>query len=208
MTTMNGILAKKLGMTQVYLEDGRQVAVTVLQAGPCKVIQRKTAQADGYDAIQVGFEEKNAKHTTRPMQGHFQKAGVEPMRYLAEFKADNPDEWAVGSEYGASVFEGVKQVDVTGVSKGHGFAGTIKRHNFGSGPRAHGSKNQRAPGSLSAHSYPARVFPGKRLGGHMGAENVTVRHLELIKVDAEQNLLFVKGAVPGPANGLIKVRKA
>ena len=179
---MNGILAKKLGMTQVYLEDGRQVAVTVLQAGPCKVIQRKTAQADGYDAIQVGFEEKNAKHTTRPMQGHFQKAGVEPMRYLAEFKADNPDEWAVGSEYGASVFEGVKQVDVTGVSKGHGFAGTIKRHNFGSGPRAHGSKNQRAPGSLSAHSYPARVFPGKRLGGHMGAETVTVRHLELIKV--------------------------
>ena len=205
---MNGILAKKLGMTQVYLEDGRQVAVTVLQAGPCKVIQRKTAQADGYDAIQVGFEDKNAKHPTRPMQGHFQKAGVEPMRYLAEFKADNPDEWAVGSEYGASVFEGVKQVDVTGVSKGHGFAGTIKRHNFGSGPRAHGSKNQRAPGSLSAHSYPARVFPGKRLGGHMGAENVTVRHLELIKVDAEQNLLFVKGAVPGPANGLIKVRKA
>ncbi|MBP5187858.1 MAG: 50S ribosomal protein L3 [Fibrobacterales bacterium] len=206
--TMNGILAKKLGMTQVYLEDGRQVAVTVLQAGPCKVIQRKTEKTDGYEAIQVGFEDKSLKHTTQPMQGHFKKAGVEPMRYLAEFQADNPDEWEVGKEYTVSVFEGVKQVDVTGVSKGHGFAGTIKRHNFGSGPRAHGSKNQRAPGSLSAHSYPARVFPGKRLGGRMGTDNVTVRNLELVKIDAEQNLLFVKGAVPGPVSGLIKVRKA
>jgi len=205
---MNGILAKKLGMTQVYLEDGRQIAVTVLQAGPCKVVQRKTEEVDGYSAIQVGFEEKRESLVTAPVKGHFRKAGLPPMRFLAEFNAENPSEWEPGREYTVSVFEGVKIVDVTGVSKGMGFAGTIKRHNFSSGPRSHGSKNKRAPGSMGANSYPGRVFPGKKLGGRMGGEAVTVRHLELIKIDAEQNLLFVKGAVPGPTNSLIKVRKA
>lgn len=205
---MNGILAKKLGMTQVYLEDGRQIAVTVLQAGPCKVVQRKTEEVDGYAAIQVGFDEKRESLLTAPQKGHFRKAGVAPMRYLAEFNADNPADWEPGKEYTVSVFEGVKEVNVTGISKGKGFAGTVKRHGFSEGPRSHGSKNKRAPGSIGANSYPARVFPGKKLGGRMGGESVTVRHLEIVKIDAEQNLLFVKGAVPGPANGLIKVRKA
>jgi large subunit ribosomal protein L3 len=205
---MNGILAKKLGMTQLFLEDGQRAVVTVLQAGPCKVVQRKTVEIDGYEAIQIGFLEQKASRIDSAMTGHFAKAGVAPTKHLAEFSAANPQEWEVGTSVDVTLFEGVKLVDVIGVSKGHGFSGAIKRHNFRSGPRAHGSKNVRELGSVGSNSYPARTWPGKRMAGQYGNVNVYVRNLEVVKIDTENNLLFVKGAVPGPANGLIKVRKA
>lgn len=204
---MNGLLAKKLGMTQLFLENGERIPVTVLQAGPCEVVQVKTKDVDGYEAVQIGFGDIKEKNVTSPLIGHFKKAGVAPKRHLAEFSADGADV-AVGSVIDISIFEGVNEVSVSGTTKGHGFAGTIKRYSFASGPRSHGSKNVREPGSNGASTYPARTFPGKRMPGHFGNVQVTVRNLRLVKVDAENGLLYVKGAVPGPKNGLIKVRKA
>jgi large subunit ribosomal protein L3 len=204
---MNGILGKKIGMTQVFTENGERLAVTVLEAGPCHIVQKKTPEKEGYSAMQVGFQEKKESRTSKPLKGHFEKANVTPKKSVVEFSAENPEEWNVGQSYDVSIFEGVENVVVSGTSKGRGFAGTIKRHGFTSGPRSHGSHNVREPGSLGAHSYPARVFPGKKLPGHYGNKRVSVKNLTVVKIDKERNLLFVKGAVPGPKNGLIEIRK-
>ena len=186
------ILGRKIGMTQVFDEDDNVVPVTVIQAGPCVVSQVKTVATDGYDAVQIGFGSIKPKHVNKPMAGHFAKAGVEPMRYLREV-AD---------------FAEVKNVDVTGTSKGKGFQGTIKRWNFACGPMTHGSRNQRKPGSIGQCAYPSRVRKGLHMPGHMGDERVTVKNLKLVRVDAEQNLMLVKGAVPGGKNGLVSIRMA
>jgi large subunit ribosomal protein L3 len=205
---MNGILAKKMGMTQLFLESGERVPVTVLQAGPCQVVQQKTVEQDGYQAVQVGFQDQKESRIAKPQQGHFKKAGVAPKKYLAEFEVNSIEEWEIGKTFDASIFEGVKNVVVTGVSKGRGFQGTVKRYNFSEGPRSHGTGNVRAPGSIGACSYPGRTFPGQRMPGQYGNKNITVKNLNIVKIDVERNLIFIKGAVPGPKNGLIKVRKA
>lgn len=204
---MNGILAKKLGMTQIFTEDGKRVPVTVLEAGPCEIVQVKTEEQDGYSAYKVGFQDQKESRLNKPELGEFKKSGVAPKKFLAEFDSSEA-EYEVGQSYNVSLFDGAKSVSVTGVSKGRGFAGTIKRYNFSSGPRSHGTGNKRAPGSIGACSYPARVFPGQRMPGQYGNVNVSVKNLKVVKVDVERNLIFVKGAVPGPKNGLIKVRKA
>jgi large subunit ribosomal protein L3 len=206
------IVGKKIGMTQVFTDDGRLVPVTVVEAGPCKVVQKKNAEADGYDAVQVGFdaiaENRVKKLVKAPQLGHFKKAGVEPVRHLQELKLDNAAELAVGSELTVKQFEAGEKLDVSGISKGHGFSGTIYRWNQHIGPKSHGSKYHRGVGSLSANSDPSRVFKNKHMPGHYGVERVTVQNLELVKVDAERNLLLIKGAVPGPNGSLLIVRSA
>lgn len=205
---MNGILARKLGMTQVFTDQGERVPVTVLEAGPCVVVQHKTIEKDGYSAIQVGFGAKKAQRSNKTELGHFQKAGVAPQQHLVELQTEDAAEWPVGKEFSVTEILGdAAIVSVCGVSKGRGFSGTIKRHNFGSGPRSHGSHNKREPGSLGACSYPGRVFPGKKLAGQYGNKKVTVKNLQVVKVDGERNLVFIRGAVPGPKNGFIVVRK-
>jgi large subunit ribosomal protein L3 len=204
---MNGILGKKIGMTQVFTESGERLAVTVLEAGPCHIVQQKTEENEGYSSFQVGFEEKKQSRTSKPLEGHFKKANITPKKTLVEFAAENPDEWEVGQSYDVSIFEGVENVVVSGTSKGRGFSGTIKRYGFAKGPRTHGSHNVRAPGSLGACSYPGRVFPGKKMPGQYGNKRVSVKNLSVVKIDKERNLLFIKGAVPGPKNGLIEIRK-
>ena len=204
---MNGILAKKLGMTQVFTDNGECVPVTVLEAGPCVVVCHKTEEKDGYTAIQVGFGLVKESRADKATIGHFKKANLDVRGYLAEFDVENLEDWPIGKEFGAADFAEVKMVDVSGISKGHGFSGTIKRYNFHSGPRRHGTHNMREPGGLSAHSYPGRVFPGKRMAGQYGNKKVTVKHLQVVKVDSDRNLIFVRGAVPGPKNGVIVVRK-
>lgn len=204
------IVGKKLGMTQVFTDDGRLVPVTVVLAGPCTVVQKKTTESDGYDAVQVGFEtlpENRAnKVTNKPLAGHFAKAEVAPTRYLREFRLDDISNLEVGSELTVSQFTEGDKIDVSGVSKGHGFTGAIARWNQHTGPMAHGSKYHRGVGSLSANSDPSRVFKNKHMAGHYGVERVTVQNLEIVKIDAERNLLLIKGAVPGPNGGLLLVR--
>ena len=204
------IVGKKIGMTQVFTDDGRLVPVTVVEAGPCKVVQKKTTESDGYDAVQVGFdtyaENRAKKLVNKPMTGHFKKAGVEPTRYLREFRLDNVAELEVGSDLTVTQFEAGEKIDVSGVSKGHGFTGVIQRWNQHTGPMAHGSKYHRGVGSMSANSDPSRVFKNKHMPGHYGVERVTVQNLEIVRVDAERNLLLIKGAVPGPNGGLLLVR--
>lgn len=201
------ILGRKLGMTQVWSEDDQIIPVTVIEAGPCKVVQVKTEETDGYNAVQIGYgPAKN--HVNKPLGGHYEKAGLEPMRHLREVRVSGDDVHEVGEEITVSAFEDVKQVHVTGTSKGKGFAGTIKRHNFGRGPMSHGSRFHRAPGSIGMASDPARVMPGRRMPGQMGDERVTVRNLEVVRIDAEQNLILVKGAVPGGKNALLTIRMA
>lgn len=205
---MNGILAKKLGMTQIFTDAGERIPVTVLEAGPCVVVCHRTEEKEGYTAIQVGFGAKKEHRTTKPELGHFRKAGVAPCQELVEFDVTDLNEWPVGKEFGVAEFAtDVKQVNVSGISKGHGFSGGIKRHGFHSGPRSHGTHNMREPGGISAHSYPGRVFRGKKMPGQYGNKKVTVKHLQVVKVDGDRNLLFVRGAVPGPKNGIIVVRK-
>lgn len=204
---MNGILAKKLGMTQLFTEQGECVPVTVLEAGPCVVVCHRTEDKEGYKAIQIGFGSKKEQRANKAEIGHFKKAGVDICEHLAEFDVSDLESWPVGKEIGAADFADVKQVNVSGVSKGRGFAGAIKRHGFHSGPRSHGTHNMREPGSTSASSYPGRVFPGKKMPGQYGNKKVTVKHLQVVKVDGERNLIFVRGAVPGPKNGVIVVRK-
>ena len=200
-------LGRKLGMTQVWSEDDQIIPVTVIEAGPCKVVQVKTEETDGYNAVQIGYgPAKN--HVNKPLGGHYEKAGLEPMRHLREVRVSGDDVHEVGEEITVSAFEDVKQVHVTGTSKGKGFAGTIKRHNFGRGPMSHGSRFHRAPGSIGMASDPARVMPGRRMPGQMGDERVTVRNLEVVRIDAEQNLILVKGAVPGGKNALLTIRMA
>ncbi len=202
------LIARKIGMTQIFVEDGSLVPVTVLQAGPCTVTQVKTVDNDGYSAIQVGFEDKKEKHTTKPEQGHFEKAGVSFKRFVKEFRLENAEEFVVGQEITASVFEAGDKIDVSGTSKGKGYQGAIKRHNFSRGPMAHGSKYHRHAGSMGMASFPGKVFRGNKLPGHMGAEATTIQNLEIVRVDAEQNLILVKGAVPGPKKSIVTVRDA
>ena len=199
-----GILGKKVGMTQVFNEAGQAVPVTVIEAGPCVVVQVKTPQRDGYSAVQIGFGEKRERLFNKPQRGHFAKAGVRPLRYLRELRVEDPGAYKVGQEIKVDIFAKGERVDVTGTSKGRGFAGGIKRHGFKRGPMAHGSKYHRRPGSLAAKG-PARVFKGRKLPGHYGVERVTVQNLEVVAVDPEHNLLAVKGAVPGPRGGLLLV---
>lgn len=202
------ILGRKIGMTQVFDEDDNVVPVTVIQAGPCVVSQVKSAASDGYDAVQIGFGDVKKSRVNKPSAGHFAKAGVEPMRYLREVRVDPDGGHHVGDVVSAADFSEAKRVDVTGTSKGKGFQGTIKRWNFACGPITHGSRNQRRPGSIGQCAYPSRVRKGLHMAGHMGAQRVTVKNLKLVRVDAEQNLLLVKGAVPGGKNGLVSIRIA
>ena len=200
------ILAKKIGMIQMFREDGTMIPVTVLQAGPCPVTQVKTVEHDGYSAVQVGFSPIREKLTTKPMLGHFKKAGVAPCRYVREFRLDDAESFAVGTEIKVDTFAAGDKVDVTGTSKGHGFQGVIKRWNQSRGRMTHGSRYHRRVGSMGACSYPGEVFKHKNLPGHMGCETVTTQNLEVVRVDAERNLLLVKGAVPGAKNGLVSVK--
>lgn len=201
-----GLLARKLGMTQIFIE-GKAVPVTVVEAGPCYVIQKKTIENDGYNAIQIGFQPLNEKKVNKPLKGHFAKYNVKPLKYIKEIRVDNIDDYQVGQEIKADIFAAGELVDVTGTSKGKGFAGGIKRHGFHRGPMKHGSKYHRRPGSLGAKG-PARVFKGRKLPGRTGGERVTVQNLVIAKVDAERNLLLVKGAIPGPNKSLVMIKSA
>lgn len=205
---VNTILGRKLGMTQVWDENDNVVPVTVVLAGPCTVSQVKTVETDGYNAVQIGFGDISEKHVNKPMAGHFKAQGVEPMRYLREVRVEDASEHKTGDVVTVADFSEVTAVDVTGTSKGKGFQGTVKRWNFSRGPMTHGSRNQRRPGSIGQCAYPARVRKGLHMYGHMGAERVTVKNLKLVRVDAEQNLMLIKGAVPGGKNALVQVRMA
>ena len=217
------ILATKFGMTQIFNEDGSLIPVTVLQAGPCVVTQVKTMDNDGYSAVQVGFVDKKEKiinkdkggkkevihrhGVNKPLQGHFKKAGVSSKRYVRELKLENAEEFALGNEIKADIFEVGDRVDATAISKGKGFQGAIKRHGQHRGPMAHGSKFHRHQGSNGACSSPSKVFKGKKMPGHMGCVKVTVQNLSVVRVDAEKNLLLVKGAVPGPRKALVTIKE-
>ena len=201
------ILATKVGMTQIFNENGVLVPVTVLQAGPCVVTQVKTEENDGYKAVQVGFVDKREKLVNKPQKGHFDKAGVSYKRYVREFRLEDCSALNVGDEIKADVFEAGEKVDVTGISKGKGFAGPMK-HGLHRGPMTHGSKSKRVSGSMGMCSNPGRVFKGKVLPGHMGVDKVTSQNLEVVRVDAENNLILIKGAVPGNKGGLVTVRNS
>ena len=206
---MPGILGKKLGMTQIFSDDGVVHPVTVIEAGPCLVVQRKTEGSDGYEAIQLGLvEERPMRKVSQPMSGHFKKAGVAPMRRLVEFPVAAEDEVKAGDQVKVDIFAADEYVDVIGTSKGKGFQGVIKRHGFGGGRATHGSMFHRAPGSIGQASYPSRVFPGTRLPGRTGGRRITGKNLQVVKVDAENNLLYLKGSVPGPNNGYVAVQRA
>ena len=203
---MKYALGKKIGMTQIFTEEGVRVPVTVVAVEPQVVIQRKTTDIDGYEAIQVATGAVKEKRVNKPLKGHFDKAGVEYKRVLREFPLAEGEDFNVGDELNVTVFEEGDKVDVTGTSKGKGTAGLIKRHNFGRGRETHGSKFHRMPGGMGAASYPGRVWKGHRMMGRMGNERVTVQNLEVVRVDADNNFLLIKGAVPGPKNGLVRVR--
>ena len=200
------IMAKKIGMTQIFSETGNLIPVTVLEAGPCVVVQKKTAENDGYEAIQVGFAEVKEKHVTKPLKGHFEKAGVDAKKYLKEFRLEDTSTYEVGAEIKADIFAAGDKIDVSGISKGKGYQGAIKRHGQSRGPMGHGSKYHRGLGSLSSGTTPGRVKKGKGMPGHMGAVKVTVENLEVVRIDAEKNLLLVKGAVPGPKGSILFVK--
>lgn len=200
------IIGKKIGMTQLFLEDGKLIPVTVIEAGPCTVVQKKEVEKDGYSAVQVGFCDVDAKKLNKPMKGHFEKGGVAYKKVLKEFRLDNAAELNVGDELKADVFAQGDRVDVTGISKGHGFSGTVKRWGTHRGPMSHGSGYHRGVGSMGACSYPGKVMKGKKLPGHFGVEKVTVQNLDVVKVDTDKNLILVKGAVPGPKGGIITIK--
>ncbi|MBO4562949.1 MAG: 50S ribosomal protein L3 [Clostridia bacterium] len=200
------ILGKKIGMTQVFREDGTMVPVTVVMAGPCPVTQIKTVDHDGYDAVQMAFMPVREKLITKPEMGHLKKAGVEAHRYVKEFRLDDCSQYQVGNVIKADVFEKGERVDVTGISKGKGFEGNIKRWNQARGRKTHGSHSYRVAGSMGACTYPGEVFKTKRLPGHMGRERITVQNLEIVRSDAERNLLLIKGAIPGANGGLVLVK--
>jgi large subunit ribosomal protein L3 len=202
---MAAILAKKLGMTQLFLDDGRVERVTVLEAGPCPVTGIRTFDRDGYEAVQLAFGSVREKHLSKPELGHLRKADAPPMKHVVEFR-DEAGELTVGETVTAEAFEPGDKVKISGTSKGKGFQGTVKRHNFARGPVSHGSHNVRAPGSIGAAAYPARVFKGIRGPGQMGNKRVTQKGLEVVRVDADKNLLMVRGSVPGPRNGVVEVR--
>ena len=202
-----GILATKVGMTQIFNEDGVLTPVTVLLAGPCVVTQVKTAENDGYNAVQVGFVDKRAKLVSKPLKGHFDKAGVSYKRYVREFKFENASEYSVKDEIKADIFAAGDKIDATAISKGKGFQGAIKRHGQSRGPMAHGSKFHRHAGSNGSCSDPSKVFKGKKMPGQMGNKRVTIQNLDIVKIDAENNLILVKGAVPGPKKSLVTIKE-
>ena len=201
------ILATKVGMTQIFNENGALVPVTVLQAGPCVVTQVKTAENDGYKAVQVGFVDKRDKLVSKPLKGHFDKAGVSYKRYVREFKFENAEEYSVKDEIKADIFATGDKIDATAISKGKGFQGAIKRHGQHRGPMAHGSKFHRHQGSNGSATTPGRVFKGKGMPGQMGGKRITVQNLEVVKVDVDNNLILVKGAVPGPKKSLVTIKE-
>ncbi len=206
------IIGKKLGMTQIFLPDGRLVPVTVIQAGPCTVVQKKTVENDGYEAVQFGFdqvpENRAAKLVNKPEAGHFAKANVKPMRTLREFRLDDCASLNVGDVIKADVFASGEAVDITGTTKGRGYTGPIYRWNHHTGPMSHGSKYHRGVGSMSANTFPARVFKNKKMAGQYGVERVTIQNLSIVQVDAERSLLLVRGSVPGPNKGLLLIRSS
>lgn len=200
------ILGKKIGMTQLFRADGTMIPVTVVEAGPCPVVQKKTVAKEGYDAVQVGFCELRDKLANKPQKGHFAKADLKPMRYVKEFRLDDAASYEVGQKITCDVFAEGEKVDITGRSKGKGFQGNIKRWNQGRGRKTHGSHSYRVAGSMGACTYPGEVFKTKRLPGHMGSETVTVQNLEIVRVDAQRNLLLVKGAIPGAKGTMVTVK--
>ena len=200
-----GILGTKLGMTQVFDDTGRAIPVTVVQAGPCTITQVKTKETDGYTSVQIGYDEVTEKKLSKAERGHLAKAGDNLLRHLREYRLDDVSSYELGQAIKADIFEAGQLVDVAGTSIGRGFAGFQKRHNFQRGPMSHGSKNHRAPGSIGAGTTPGRVYPGKRMAGHMGAVRKTIRKLEVVRVDAEKNLLLIKGAVPGKSGNLLSI---
>ena len=200
------ILGKKIGMTQLFRADGTMIPVTVVEAGPCPVVQKKTVAKEGYDAVQVGFCELRDKLANKPQKGHFAKADLKPMRYLREFRLEDAASYEVGQKITCDVFAEGEKVDVTGRSKGKGFEGNIKRWNQSRGRKTHGSHSYRVPGSMGACTYPGEVFKTKRLPGHMGSETITVQNLEVVKVDAQRNLLLIKGAIPGAKGTMVTVK--
>ena len=202
------ILGKKIGMTQIFTEDGLVIPVTVIEAGPVTVVQKKTVETDGYNAIQVGYVDAKDKALTKPEKGHLAKAGVSNKRVLKEFRLEDDSAYNVGDEIKADVFAEGDKIDVTGISKGHGYAGTVKRWGTHRGPMTHGSGYHRGVGSMGACSTPSRVMKNKRLPGHMGVEQVTVQNLDVVKVDAEKNIILVKGAVPGPKGGVVTIKNS
>ncbi len=199
------IMAKKIGMTQVFSETGEIIPVTVLEAGPCHVLQVKTIEKDGYEAVQLGFGFINPNKVNKPLKGHFEKAGVAPVRKVKEFKLDDASSYEVGSEIKADVFSAGDRIDIHGVSKGKGYQGTIKRHNYSRGPMTHGSKSHRVVGSMGAASSPSRVFKGKKMPGQMGNVNVTIQNLTVVKADSDKNMILVKGAVPGSNGSIVSI---
>lgn len=205
---MTLILGRKMGMTQLFAEDGTLTGVTVIEAGPCVITQVRTRQTDGYEAVQLGFEDVRDKLVRKPQRGHFKKTGVAPKRFLREERLEQPADQKVGDLVQVDTFQVGQLVDVVGTTKGRGFAGTIRRHGFSRGSETHGCMNVRQPGSIGASAYPSRVFKGKRMGGHMGHARHTTKNLRVMAVDPARNLLFVKGAVPGPTNGFVQVRTA
>ena len=205
---VQGIIGRKVGMTQVYATDGRAIPVTVIQAGPCVVVQRKTKQKDGYEAVQLGLvEDRKVKKVTKAMAGHFKKADVPPCRVLRELHVEGKDEAKVGDKVSVDQFAPGDSITVVGTSKGKGFQGVVKRHHFRGGAATHGSMFHRAPGSIGASAFPSRVIPGMRAAGHMGSDRITQKNLEVVRVDADKNILVVKGAVPGGTGGYLVIRK-
>jgi large subunit ribosomal protein L3 len=205
---VQGIIGKKIGMTQVYAEDGRAIPVTVIQAGPCVVVQRKSKEKDGYSSVQLGLvEDRKVKRVSKAMKGHFDKAKLPPCRVLREFTVGDGEELKVGDKVSVDLFAPGDVVDIVGVSKGKGFQGVVKRHHFRGGAATHGSMFHRAPGGIGASAYPSRVIKGLRAPGHMGADRVTARNLTVVRVDAGQNTLVVKGSVPGAGGGYVVIRK-
>jgi large subunit ribosomal protein L3 len=205
---MLGLIGKKIGMTQVFDEDGTAIPVSVIHAGPCPVVQVKTAERDGYNAVQLAFEEARPTRADLPTIGHFKAAGLPPYRYIQEFKVENPEDYETGQLIDVSIFEEVKKVDVTGKTKGRGFQGVVKRHGFHGGRKTHGSMSHRVPGSIGMAAYPARVLKGQKLPGRMGHKRFQAKNLKVVEIDTENNLLLVRGAVPGARNTLLRLTVA
>ena len=205
---MKTLLGKKIGMTQIFTEDGQVVPVTVVEAGPEVVTQIKTVETDGYNAVQVGYEDQKAHRVNKPMNGHYEKAGVAPKKHLAEFRIEDGETYELGQEITVADFEEGMKIDITGISKGKGTQGNIKRHGHHRGPMSHGSKHKRLAGALAAGTYPSRVFKGNEAPGRMGRDKITVQNVVLVKVIADRNLMLVKGAVPGKKGGVVRIRPA
>lgn len=205
---MKTLLGKKIGMTQIFTEDGQVVPVTVVEAGPEVVTQIKTVETDGYNAVQVGYEDQKAHRVNKPMNGHYEKAGVAPKKHLAEFRIEDGETYELGQEITVADFEEGMKIDITGISKGKGTQGNIKRHGHHRGPMSHGSKHKRLAGALAAGTYPSRVFKGNKAPGRMGRDKITVQNVVLVKVITDRNLMLVKGAVPGKKGGVVRIRPA